>query len=185
MPARVAGLGHVGIYVQDLEAMKAFYGDFMGMTLTKCNDQMAFFSSDPGRSDHEIALMTGRPSPEDPHLINQISLRVRTLDDLRDFYRRIKAQNYKLDRLVTHASAIGCYFRDPEGNPTEVFWVTGLPSWVGIGVPIDIERPDAEVLAEVQAIWDQVRHVPMGEKPDAETAATIRKLNARVGVTAS
>ena len=182
MSAGVAGLGHIGIYVQDLDRMKAFYGDFMGMTLTKCSDEMAFFSADPGRSDHEIALMKGRPSPEDPHLINQISLRVRSLDDLRDFHRRIKANRYKIDRLVTHASAIGCYFRDPEGNPTEVFWVTGLPSWVGIGVPIDIERPDAEVVADVQRIWDQVRHVPMGHKPDAATQAVIRELNAGAAV---
>ena len=147
MSAKVVGLGHVGIYVQNLERMTAFYRDFMGMQVTKVNDRMAFLSSDPERSDHEIALMAGRESLEDPHLIDQISLRVETLDDLRDFYRRIQQEGYPIDRLVTHASAIGCYFRDPEGNRTEVFWVTGLPSWVGIGVPIDIERPDEEVMA--------------------------------------
>src|SRR6185437_16083199 len=103
MSARVVGLGHVGIYVQDLDKMKAFYQDFMGMTLTKVSDQSAFFSTDPDRTDHEIALMPGRPSADDPHLIQQISMRVETLDDLRDFYRRIKAQGYQLDSLVTHA----------------------------------------------------------------------------------
>ena len=29
MAARIAGLGHVGIYVQDLDRMAAFYRDFM------------------------------------------------------------------------------------------------------------------------------------------------------------
>jgi catechol 2,3-dioxygenase-like lactoylglutathione lyase family enzyme len=178
MSARVVGLGHVGIYVQDLDKMKAFYSDFMGMTLTKVSDQSAFFSTDPSRSDHEIALMTGRPSAQDPHLINQISMRVESLDDLRDFHRRIKEKGYQIDQIVTHASAIGCYFRDPEDNRTEVFWVTGLPSWAGVGVPIDIERPDAEVMADVQRVWESVRHVPMGEKPDAETRTRIRELNA-------
>jgi catechol 2,3-dioxygenase-like lactoylglutathione lyase family enzyme len=182
MAARIAGLGHIGIYVRDLDLMAAFYRDFMGMTLTKTSNVMAFFSSDPERSDHEIALMTGRESMEDPHLIQQISLRVETLDDLRDFHRRIKAAGYKIDSLVTHASAIGCYFFDPEGNRTEVFWVTGLPSWVGIGVPIDIERSDEEVMAEVRRIWEKVRHVPMGEKPDAETQAVIRSLSAPTSV---
>jgi catechol 2,3-dioxygenase-like lactoylglutathione lyase family enzyme len=183
MSARIAGLGHIGIYVQDLDRMKEFYGGFMGMTLTKVSDAMAFFSSDPERSDHEIALMVGRSSSEDPHLIQQISLRVNTLDDLRDFYRRVKADGYPIDQLVTHASAIGCYFRDPEGNRTEVFWVTGLPSWVGIGVPIDIERPDDEVMSDVRRIWERVRHVPMGEKPDPETQSVIRDLSsgARAG----
>lgn len=178
MSARIAGFGHLGIYVQDLERMTVFWRDFMGMTITKQNDSSAFFSSDPERSDHEIVLMKGRPSPEDPHLINQISMRVSSLDDLRDFYRRIKKEGYPIDQLVTHASAIGCYFRDPEGNRTEVFWVTGLPSWAGVGVPIDIERPDEEVLADVHHVWDTVRHVKVGEKPDPETQAAIRELTA-------
>src|SRR5262245_8553929 len=114
MSSRVVGLGHVGIYVQDLDKMSAFYSDFIGMKVTKKSKTMTFLSSDPGRSEHEIALMTGRPSAEDPHLINQISMRVETLDDLRDFHRRMQEQDYKIDRIVTHASAIGCYFRDPE-----------------------------------------------------------------------
>jgi catechol 2,3-dioxygenase len=178
MSARIAGFGHLGIYVQDLEVMTSFWRDFMGMTITKQSDGSVFFSSDPERSDHEIVLMKGRPSAEDPHLINQISMRVNSLDDLRDFYRRIKAKGYQIDQLVTHASAIGCYFRDPEDNRTEVFWVTGLPSWAGVGVPIDIERPDEEVMADVHRVWEVTRHTKLGEKPDAATQAAIRELTA-------
>jgi catechol 2,3-dioxygenase-like lactoylglutathione lyase family enzyme len=184
MASRIANLGHIGIYCEDLERMKEFYRDFMGMTLTKTNDSMAFFSSDPSRSDHEIALMKGRPAGMEQNIVQQISLRVESLADLRDFHGRIKAKGYKIDQLVTHASAIGCYFRDPENNPTEVFWVTGLPSWVGISAPIDIDRPDDEVLADVHRVWERVKHVPMGEKPDAETLAVIREINAGGAVAA-
>ena len=35
--ARVIGLGHVGIYVRDLERMVAFYRDTLGMRVTKQN----------------------------------------------------------------------------------------------------------------------------------------------------
>ena len=35
--ARVLGLGHVGIYVRDLERMVEFYRDVMGMQITKQN----------------------------------------------------------------------------------------------------------------------------------------------------
>jgi len=162
--AKVVGLGHVGIYVQDLPKMVAFYRDFLGMQVTKQNWERGtvFLSSDPARSDHEIALMSGRPSAEDPHLINQISLRVATLDDLRDFRRRILAEGYAIKMLVSHASAIGCYFGDPEGNTTEVFWVTGRPSWAPVGEPIDIEQPDEVVLAQVDRLWETLRHVPVG-----------------------
>jgi catechol-2,3-dioxygenase len=158
------GLGHVGIYVRDLDRMVGFYRDFLGMQVTKQNwaAGIVFLSSDPERSDHEIALVRGRPQDDDPHLINQISLRVETLDDLRAFHRRIQAEGYPIQRLVSHASAIGCYFADPEGNTTEVFWVTGRPSWVPIGDPIDIHRPDEAVMAEVDRQWQRIRHVPVG-----------------------
>ena len=174
--ARVVGLGHVGIYVRNLDRMVSFYRDFLGMQVTKQNWErgMVFLSTDPDRSDHEIALMSGRPADENPHLIDQISMRVATLDDLRSFYRWLKAENYTIHSLVTHASAIGCYFADPEGNRTEVFWLTGRPSWVPVGVPIDIERPDAEVLADVDRVWDKVKHVPVGgvlEPSHAQAAA--------------
>src|SRR5439155_13774557 len=81
--ARVMGLGHVGIYVRDLERMVAFYRDVMGMQITKQNWRAGavFLSADPEAVDHEIALMRGRPEGDKPHLINQISMRVASLDE--------------------------------------------------------------------------------------------------------
>ena len=177
MSAKVKGLGHIGFYVHDLDVMKDFYANFMGMTLTKVGPLGAFFSADPEGVDHEIALINGRTSFEDPHWIQQISMRVDSLDDLRDFKRRIHGHGYKLDRIVTHASAIGCYFRDPENNPTEVFWLTGLTSWAQIAIPIDIDRPDEEVMAAVRRSWEAVRNVEMGKAPSPETVDAIRELN--------
>lgn len=172
--ARVTGLGHVGIYVRDLERMVAFYRDVMGMTITKQNWRagVVFLSADPDAVDHEIALMRGRPSAEDPHLIQQISMRVATLGDLRAFHRHLVADGYRIEGVVNHASAIGCYCFDPEGNRTEVFWVTGRPCWVPIANPIDIAQPDDVVLGEVDRLWNQLRHVPVGGRM-AEEPATL------------
>ncbi len=171
---RVMGLGHVGIYVRDLERMVAFYRDVMGMRVTKQNWRAGavFLSADPEAVDHEIALMRGRPEAADPHLLNQISMRVESLDDLRAFRRRLAAEGYRIEGVVNHASAIGCYFFDPEGNRTEVFWVTGRPCWVPTANPIDIERPDEAVLADVDRLWHQLRDVPVGGR-SADEAATI------------
>ena len=59
--ARVLGLGHVGIYVRDLDRMVSFYRDLLGMTITKQNRQagMVFLSAEPQSVDHEIALVRG------------------------------------------------------------------------------------------------------------------------------
>ena len=150
MSAKVKGLGHVGFFVQDLDVMKDFYGNFMGMTLTKSGPNGAFFSADPEGVDHEIALVKGRTSLEDPHWIQQISMRVDTLDDVRDFKRRILESGLKLDHIVTHASAIGCYFRDPEGNRVEVYWHTGKDYPQPHGDPIDLDLSEAELMNVVK-----------------------------------
>jgi catechol-2,3-dioxygenase len=178
--AHVIGLGHVGIYVRDLERMVAFYRDVMGMQITKQNQRagVVFFSADPAAVDHEIALMRGRPVDEEPHLINQISLRVATLDDLRTFYRRLTAEGYRIDTVSNHGSAIGCYFFDPEGNRTEVFWVTGRACWVPNSDPIDLEQPDEAIIAEVDRVWRRIGHVPVGGRMEQE-AATLQTAAAR------
>ena len=170
---RVLGLGHIGIYCRDLERMVAFYRDFLGMTVTKQDWErgMIFLSAEPQSVDHEIALMRGRPDNGDPHLINQISMRVASLDDVRTFYRQIKAAGYKIQRVVTHASAVGCYFFDPEDNVAEVFWLTGKPCWVPYSEPIDLEQTDDAVLAEIDRAWQRLRHVPVGGQLEAPVAA--------------
>src|SRR5213083_1264730 len=147
---RVTGLGHVGIYVRDLERMVAFYRDVMGMRITKQNWRVGivFLSADPDAVDHEIALMRGRPDATDPHLIQQISMRVASLDDLRAFHRRLVAEGYR----------------------TEVFWVTGRPCWVPTVSPIDIHQSDDAVLAEVDRVFTQLRDVPMGGRMSEESA---------------
>jgi catechol 2,3-dioxygenase len=172
----VMGLGHFGYFVKDIAVMKDFWGNFMGMTLTKSSEGAAFFSADPQGVDHEIAVMQGSPGEDDSRRIQQISLRVKSLDDVRDFKRRAIAKGYRIDRLVTHASAIGLYFRDPEGNCVETFWLTGLPSWAMIGIPINIDRPDDEVMADVRHVWNACKNVEMGITPEGELKEAIRKL---------
>jgi catechol-2,3-dioxygenase len=172
--ARVVQLGHVGIYVRDLEKMVAFYRDFLGMQITKHNwDRgMVFLSSDPAASDDEIALMRGRPEIDDPHLINQISMRVDTLDDLRAFHKRVVADGFPLERVVNHGSAIGCYFKDPEGNTTEVFWRSPRDCWVPTGDPIDLSEPDDVIMAQINAAADRSRDVPVGGIRETVSAQT-------------
>jgi len=171
--AQVIGLGHVGIYVRDLQRMVAFYRDTLGLRVTKQNWRagIVFLSADPEGADHEIALFRGRSDDVDSRLINQISLRVATLDDLRTFHRRLVAAGLRIDALVNHVSALGCYYFDPEGNRSEVFWVTGRACRVPIAHSIDIDQPDDAVLAEIDKLWERLRHVGMGERMANEPAS--------------
>jgi len=174
---RVTGLGHIGLYVRDVPKMAAFYRDFLGMRVTKQapDGRAVFLSSDPEAVDHEIALMI------DPHggrteNVQQISMRVPSFSDLQEFHRRILADPaLSVDQVVTHLSSVSCYFFDPEGNRTEVFWLTGRESWVMVGVPVDVQRSEAEVLEDVDRVYARTRHVPMGAVPDAAAVAAMRE----------
>ncbi len=166
----IKGLGHIGIFVRDLDKMERFYRDFLGLTVTKRNASgtSVFFSADPAAVDHEIAIIKGRPEDENPKLIQQMSLRVGSLQDVRDFYQRVKADGYQIQRVVSHASAVGCYFYDPEGNCCEVFWLTGKPSWAVTAVPVDLDQPDDVILDVVERHWQQTKDIRMGERPAAD-----------------
>jgi len=154
--------------------MVAFYRDFLGLRVTKQNWRAGtvFLSADPQAADHQIALVLGRPprvpGVEEPKLIQQISFRCAALDDVRQFHRRLVGAGYGIQRVVNHASAIGCYFYDPEGNCAEVFWVTGRESWVPVSIPIDLEQSDDVILAEVDRLHQRVRDVGLGERMPQE-----------------
>src|SRR5579884_4032952 len=122
--AKVAGLGHVGLFVTDPKLMTEFYRDFLGMTLTDKadNDSIIFFSTHPQTEHHELALVH-RPGVRSN--MQQVSFTVDSLADLKDFWERIKQRQYHVNMVISHGNAFGCYFNDPEGNNVEVYYKTG------------------------------------------------------------
>jgi catechol-2,3-dioxygenase len=163
--AKVIGLGHVGVFCRDLAKMESFYRDVLGLQVTKKRPgSMVFLSSDPHRSDHEIALMTGRPEGDDFNPIQQISMGVDSLESVREFHKRIRSAGYQIEHVVSHCSAIGCYYFDPEGNHCEVFWRTPRDCWVPTAAPVDLDSmSDAEIMALVERQYAQFGHVNVGE----------------------
>ena len=162
MPAHPPSLqfSHLGLYVHDLPRMAAFYQRVLGFTQTDQGFlptadpakpvELVFLSGDP-EEHHQIVLASGRPREAHFNVVNQISLRAASLDDLQHRHRQIEAEvaGGHASNLVpiTHGNAISIYFSDPEGNRLEFFidtpWYVSQP----IRVPIDLKQPPAEVLA--------------------------------------
>ena len=143
---KVTGLGHVGLYVRDPEAMIAFYSDFLGMKVTdRAEDgRIVFLSARPEEEHHELALARSEELHTDPQ---QVSFTLDSLADLRVFYKQIKERGYPIDRTVSHGNAFSCYFRDPEGNRVEVYWHTGKDWPQPYGQPLDLALSEEELLA--------------------------------------
>lgn len=119
----ITGLGHTGLWVDDLDRMRDFYSRVLGLTITDEDAEhgIVFLSARPDEEHHEFVLQRGRHAPADVQLTHQISWRVASLDDLREFHRRFAAEGVRVQQEVTHGNAFGIYFFDPEGNRNEVY----------------------------------------------------------------
>jgi len=141
---------HVGIYVTDLAAMTDFYHRVLGFPITDRGPlhgaEMVFFSRNP-REHHQVVLVAGRPPGLPDKVINQLSFRVRSLGEVRRFYRRIRSEKRASDvHPICHGHAWSVYFRDPEGNRIEVY--TDTPWYVHqpIREIMDFDLPEDQIL---------------------------------------
>ncbi len=152
---QTSGLGHDGIYTQDIKKMRDFYTRVIGL---KVADEdldgrgMCFLSADPITEHHEFVLMKGRQTSDETQLVQQISFKVPTIQDLREYKQMIEEENLKIDRIVSHGNAFGIYFFDPEGNRVELYYRTGFPVPQPHGDQLDLSRSDEELLTDAKEL---------------------------------
>jgi catechol-2,3-dioxygenase len=152
-----ATLSHFGIHVTDADRMADFYTRVVGLLVTDRGQlpnggpALTFLSHDPDEH-HQLVLVTGRPPGIEHNVVNQISFKLPTLEDLQAMHRRLKDEGIKEFRIVTHGNAWSIYCPDPEGNRVEFFvdtpWHTPQP----FAEPFDIEAPVAKIMADTEAI---------------------------------
>jgi catechol 2,3-dioxygenase len=172
---------HVGLFVTEMARMADFYTRVLGFAVTDAGklgeSRLTFLSRDPA-DHHQIVLVEGRPEGLPDRIVNQVSFRVDNLADLQRFHRRVREEAPRELVAVSHGNAWSIYFRDPEGNRIEVFtdspWHVPQP----VREPLDLDRPEADILRETEAFC---RSRP-GFKPMAEWHAEIaRKIAASTG----
>lgn len=151
---KVSGLGHVGIYVNDLMKLRDFYSRVIGLQITDEDleqRRMVFLSANPDDEHHEFVLMEGRTAPMDSKMVQQISFTVDTLGELKDFYHTFRDEGVNIQRIVSHGNAFGMYADDPEGNTLEVYYKTGFDVPQPHGDHIELEMSDEELLEIAKA----------------------------------
>lgn len=149
----IARLGHVGLHVADLEHSKRFYRDILGLQVTDEEPAlgMVFMSARPEVEHHELLLVGGRNVGDEAKVVQQVSFRCDSLEDVVGFYHRFQENDIKFDMIVSHGNAIGVYCFDPDGNRCEVYWNTGLKARQPYLEGVDLDRPAAELLREIEA----------------------------------
>ena len=122
----VKELGHIVLYVRDLERSRAFYGDVLGWReVARMGSQGAVFSS--GRTHHELLLLEvgpdATPIPQGRRVgMYHFGLKVGTTDEeLREAFESLVRAGATVvgsaDHIVTHS----LYIEDPDGNEIELY----------------------------------------------------------------
>src|SRR5438094_10517132 len=96
---KVNSLGHVGVYVRDIERSVAFYRDILGLQVSDRSPRGAVFMTAQDRSveHHELLLAPGRNDQGNGNVLQLICFRCATLKDGKDFYNVIVYNYYPID----------------------------------------------------------------------------------------
>jgi len=162
----ITGLGHVGLYCNDLPRMRDFYAGVLGLTISDEDLErgICFLSATPDVEHHELALAHAKEPGQKTHNVQQVSFKVGSLDDVRAFYHRLRDAGAKIERTVTHGIACSVYFFDPEDNRVELYYTTPFKVRQPLGEHIDLDRPDGELLAFAQS-FEETKGPPRGAQP--------------------
>ncbi|MSO77208.1 MAG: hypothetical protein EXQ87_09920 [Alphaproteobacteria bacterium] len=158
MSYRPKYLGHVNIYVRDVERSHRWYQDVLGLhTYHYRPGRAAFMSADLDQS-HEVALMQVGDDADGPRAkqvgLNHFAFMMASLDDLKEAYERLKDKGVKIDHIGDHGISLGIYFRDPDGNGVEVSYELPRDQW-----PRQERVFDSDIVGRGQfpGPWDQDR----------------------------
>ncbi len=125
---QVKELGHLVLYVKDLEHSAAFYGQVLGWDPVfpdTLGVPAAAFSS--GRTHHELLLIEvgegATPQPQGRHLgLYHFGLKIGDSDDeLREAVVRLEQAGVSIVGASDHTVTHSLYILDPDGNEIELY----------------------------------------------------------------
>ena len=122
-PLTIRELGHVSLFVRDLEATRRFYRDLLGLheTGTGKSGRIVFFSA--GRHHHDVSCELARadgpgPQPKGVPGLYHIAFEVgSSLDDLAEARRWVEAHGLQPFGETPQSFSI----RDPDGHEIELY----------------------------------------------------------------
>ena len=121
----VKELGHIVLYVRDIERSRTFYRDVLGWKEVGEFGIGAMFSS--GRTHHELLLLEvgpdATPIPQGRRVgMYHFGLKIGTTDDeLRDAVRTLQENDVPILGATDHTVTHSLYIADPDGNEIELY----------------------------------------------------------------
>ena len=116
---------HTGTFCEDLDMMVDFYCQKLGFIVSDkgvaSTGHRLFFLTQNPEVHHQVVLFDGKPHDLPFNPINQLSFLLDSIDDLKSYYRFARENGIEGIEQVDHGNAWSMYFKDPEGNPIEMY----------------------------------------------------------------
>lgn len=93
-PAPTAGMRHIALYAQDLEAAEHFYVELLGMSVEWRPDADNVYLT--SGNDNLALHRAQRVTPADVQVLDHIGFILKTPDDVDDWYRFLKANRIEM-----------------------------------------------------------------------------------------
>jgi catechol 2,3-dioxygenase len=163
-------LGHVNLWVGDLEKAVDFYESVCGIELVRRERNLLIAFHSNGNTHHDIGVIEisrgkdryGRDgSLQIPRTrgtapgLNHLGWEMENEVALVDAYHRARAIGFPVQRAMDHLISHSLYVNDPDGNGHE-FYADALSDWRSI---YNLERED-----EVTGDWDPLANPPRDER---------------------
>src|SRR5580693_1207990 len=120
MAKRPMYLQHVNLYVRNAERSKNWYENLLGLHTYEYRPGWAALmqlgDDAPLQQKRQVGL-------------NHMAWRLESLDDLKEFYLKIKKEGQAIDHIADHGISLGIYLRDPDGNGVEVYYEMPRAEW--------------------------------------------------------
>ncbi len=147
--AELKRLGHVGLYCEDTTKMRDFYAGLLGLEIMEeiPTRGVCFLTSDTSWEHHELALFPAGGDVQPTQFLQQVSFKVGSMDDLREYYHRLQENRVTIETTVTHGFSCSIYFRDPEDNRVEIYYTTEFNTSPPVNEHIDLDQSNEELLA--------------------------------------
>ena len=139
---RIKKLGHVGIFVKDIEKSKKFYTDILGFKVSDVNEHGIVFLR--CNTDHHDTVLVPLPKEGQDsgdakrNEIQQISYEVDRIEDLREALELLKKNGATIVAGL-HQRGPGndktIDFLDPDGNNIQLYCEMDQIGWDGVSKP--------------------------------------------------
>jgi catechol 2,3-dioxygenase len=128
-------LGHIVLYVRDLDRSRRFYRDVLGWKELGAPPGMPAAAFSSGRTHHELLLIEVGPTaaapPRGVHTgLYHFGLKVGTTDaELKAMLDKLKDARVEIVGATDHGVTHSLYIKDPDGNEIELYIDVQPETW--------------------------------------------------------